>query len=424
MVLIVKWSEHLSTCSYQLILVSYKVSEPELSQRDWTSLFFFFAEPVYHVTVPHQAPVTVYNEAILKLSSENLALSIVLPSTSEVLLSIQYGDVRRMGYTDSYNSNIIWFETCKNSQADRFFFFVVPSGIEVAKQIVQELKAIIQAHTSSILILEDSTGMELSYIAREHYGCSEYSADSRAHILHAGLYRLPTTCGRFFVPCERVVAGRRESATSPGGTSQDNGSSMGGVSLEEFGRRKTKSLKGPPPSLTRRPTLDKFVRQSSLSSSDRKTSISSFERHTSVSSFDRSVLSTPSLERDMGSPSLHELSDSHYSSGSASDVFDSPRVVNGGPLQRKLSVQSSISSQGSSNSSISHSPATVEKEGGSVEAFSFETVATASSPQRRSYSCSGISSPIVPPRSIVSLQLQKDAYFPGKMTAAHWRQLQ
>lgn len=358
------------------------------------------------MTVPHQVPVTAYNEAILKLSSDS-HVSVVLPSTSETLLSIQFGDIRRMGYTDTYNSDVVWFETCKNSQADRFFFFVVPSGIEVAKQIVQELKLIIQTHTSSLLILEDSSTLDMSYIAREHYGCAEFSVESRAHILHTGLYRLPSPSCRFFAPCER---GRRESA--PIASSQPD-SGIGGVSLEEFGRRKNK--KAPPTSLTRRPTLDIFIRQGSQSSFDRQMSMSSFDRQASTSSFDRSVLSTPSLDRDLTSPAFHELSDGHYSSGSAGDVFDSPLVPHG-HIQRKLSVQSSASSQGSSNSSISHSPATIEEEGTLPgEAFSFDAPTVAG--QGRSFSCSGISGPTVPPRSVVSLQ--QDTYLAGKMATAH-----
>ena len=353
----------------------------------------FSTEPVYHITVPHQAPVLAYNEAILKLSCDS-SVSVVLPSTSETLLSIQYGDVRRMGYTNTYNSDIIWFETCKNSQADRFFFFVVPSGIEVARQIVQELKVTIQAHKSSLLILEDSSNMDLSYISREHYGCIEYSSESRSQILHAGLYRIPSPAYRFFVPCERS---RRDSVPAP--SAQQDGN-QGGVSLEEFGRRKSKSQKGPSTPLTRRPTLDKFVRQSSF---DRQASTSSFDRQASVSSFDRSVPSTPSFDRDITSPSIPELSDSHFSSGSASDVFDSPTVPHR-HIQRKLSVQSSTSSQSSSNSSIS--PTIIEEEVALGETFSFEAVPRPG----RSFSCSGISVPTVPPRSVVSLQQDVTAH--------------
>jgi hypothetical protein len=105
----------------------------------------------------------------------------------------------------------------------------------------------------------------------------------------------------------------------------------------------------------------------------------------------------------MTSPSLHEMSDGHYSSGSAGDVFDSPLVPHG-HIQRKLSLQSSTSSQGSSNSSISHSPATIEEEVTSGDTFSFD--ASTVSNQGRSFSCSGsvTSAPTVPPRSVVSLQ--------------------
>lgn len=368
------------------------------------------------MTVPYQPPVTVYNEAILKLSHES-HVTIMLPSTSETLLSIQYGDIRRLGYTDSYNADIVWFETCKKSEADRFFFIVVPSGMATAKQIVQELKAVIQSFTSSILILEDSTGVDLSYIAREHYGCSEYSAEHRALVLHTAMCRLPSGYGRFYMGADRALTRKDSLPTSSAQPDSSGTSGSSGMSLEEFGRRKSnKTIKGPPSSLARRPTLDKFVRQNSQSSMppvERQASISSFERNMSVSSFDRSLLSTPSFDRDMTSPSLHELSDSHFSSSSASDVFDSSSAP---PIQRKLSVQSSSSSQGSSNGSISHSPAILEEENVQEveDTFSFETdVATSPShhhqeQQQRSFSCSGFSGPVVPPRSIVSLQ--QDAY--------------
>lgn len=373
--------------------------------------------------------MTVYSEAILKLSHDS-HVTVMLPSTSETLLSIQYLDIRRLGYTDSYNRDIVWFETCKNSQADMFFFIVVPSGMEVAKQIIQELKTVIQAHTSSILILEDSTGVDVSYISREHYGCAEYSAESRAHILHSGIYHLPPPISSSSAS-PRFFGGREAPPLTPLTGQQDlNASSnsggaaggIGGVSLEEFGRRKSKSVKCPPP---RRPTLDKFVRQSSLSSFDRQPS----SRNTSVSSFDRSFR-TASLEHDVPTPTFHELSDGHYSSGSASDVFDSPStttttasatgtsVAAHGHIQRKLSLQSSISSQGSSNGST-HSPAILEEDGLELaEGFSFEGASSAHQLQhQQSFSYSGMSGPIVPPRSMVSLQ--PDAYLPGKMTAAH-----
>ena len=353
------------------------------------------SEPVFHVTVPRQPPVTLYNEAILKLSSDT-HVTVVLPSTSESILSIKYSDIRRMGYSDTYNNDIIWFETCKNSQADRFFFFVIPSGMEVARQIVQELKATIQTNTSSLLILEDSSNMDLSYIAREHYGCAEYSIDARSQILQSGLYRLPQISWRSFATHERV---RKESAHAMNSPQESN---IGGVSLEEFGRRKSKSVRvvgGGLATITRRPTLDKFVRQSSTSS---------FDRQASISSFDRSVLSTPSLDRDISSPSLHEVGDSHFSSGSGSDVFDSPYPSHS-HIQRNLSLQSSISSQGSSNGSSSHSPS-IPEQPHEESPFDFNAVAM-SCERSSSYS------PVVPPRSVVSLQ--QDSQFVEEIAAAH-----
>lgn len=311
---------------------------------------------------------------------------------------------------DTYSTDVIWFETCKNSRSDRFFFFIVPSGFETAKQVLQELKTAIQTHTASLLILEDSSSVDISYIARQHYGCAEFSTEARNQILQSGLHRLPPLSWRSFVTSERV---RRESASHPPSSSLEN-SIGGGVSLEEWGRRKnTKISRGPPPaSMTRRPTLDKFVRQTSVSSFDRQASVSSFDRQASISSFDRSLLSTPSLDRDMTSPSLHELGDGHSSSGSGSDVFESPFSSNT-TVHRNLSLQTSMSSQGSSNGSILHSHALMEEK--TDERFSFDAVATH---QGRSFSCSGISGPTVPPRSVVSLQ-HDASYFTNKMAAAH-----
>ncbi len=275
----------------------------------------------------------------------------------------------------------------------------------------------VQSHTSSLLILEDSTSTDMSFIARDHYGCQEYSQDTKSQIIQMGMYRLPALSWKSIVAPERIRRDSTHTPTSP----QDVG--MSGVSLEEFGRRKSKSLKGPSShsSITRRPTLDKFVRNNS---------ITSFDRQTSTSSFDRSLVSTPSLDRETASPSLHDLGDSHYSSGSGSDVFDvpfsphHPHHPHHPTIQRNLSLLSSVSSQGStysstalncstaSNSSTgSNSPthttaAAGDKEEITLNDFRFETLSGGSSGLGGySSSCSSSASrPAVPPRSMVSLQ--------------------
>lgn len=435
----------------------------------------FSAGPLYHVTVPYQPPTTVYNEAILKLSTEK-EVSILNPSNSEALLTIQYSEVRRLGYMDNYNNDIIWFETCKNSMSDRFFFFVISSGVDVAKQIVQELKSTIQSQTSSLLILEDSSGLDLSYIAKEHYGCSEFSVDSRAQILQTGLRHLPHAWRRFMptttttttTPIERQRSESIHSSTpstleasmgsNSGGASPVMG---GGVSLEEFGRRKSKSTRvAPTGAIGRRPTLDKFVRHNSIDrqnsgplferqgstvSFDRKASATSFDRKASVTSFDRTSGSTSSSSErrgslfdrkasnasfdhsldscDMASPSpLPEeiINDGHFSSSSGSDVFDSTPLSSvherheGTAIKRQLSIQSSTSSHTSSSStnSLSRSPDTPREELASSETFNFDTSAATAGPN---FLCAA--APTVPPRSVVSLQ--QDGYFTSKMATAH-----
>lgn len=330
-------------------------------------------EQVYHVTIPQQLSA-VQSEAILKLSSQSSVTAIV-PSTGMTLIDIPYDKIRRLGSLEAYNHDVIWFETCHNSLPDKFYFFTVPSGMEAAQQIIRDLKAAIECYTSTLLIMEDCCELELSFISREHYGCREFSALARNRILQSGLILLPPRWPRTMVHSQGSL--RRESdpvtATLMRAMSCDLGSpAVAGVSLEEWaankGRRKMSmtSSRGPP-SLSRKPTLDQF-------------------RQNSTSSFDRS--------------SNLDLSEGHFSDSIGSDVFD-PVPHSNSP--RKLSQQNSISSQSSSVSSHPPgSPATMDN-----SSFVLEN----DSPQsRRTLSFTSHTAPVVPPRSVVSLQRQDASY--------------
>lgn len=376
------------------------------------------------MTIPQQPCTTLYHEAIIKLATQNL-VTFATPSSNGTLFSIPHSDVRRLGLSHTYGFSIVWFEICRDSRSDQFFFVVVPSGYETAKQIVHELKVAIQTGGRP-LILEDSSGLEVSYIARSHYGCQEYPMDARNQIMQSALYQVPPMSpsplpspssslqsGRFFpsplLPASSSDRTRKEplqTSNSLGEITVTGG--MSGVSLEEFGRRKTLSSRCPPPSLGRRPTLDKFVRQGSTSS---------FDRQTSISSFDHSLLRTSSVDMDTPPLSLShsrhgtdgeedgdQRGEGHFSSSSGSDVFDSSIAVNStASLKRNLSLQSSTSSQNSAPGSSSHSPPILEV---LTESFDFD----------RATSSDVLSGPVVPPRSIISL---KDGAYFTEMTAAH-----
>jgi len=355
------------------------------------------------VTIPRQFPITdVYNEAIIRFGEPG-HVSFATPSSNSNIFSISHSDIRRLGLSNSIGYSMIWFEACHNSISDQFFFALIPSGYEMAKQILQELKVAIQSKAHP-LIKEESGNSEISYIARSHYGCQEFPAEKRQQILQNFLYQIPTSqsphgsplpafSGRFFPPLlpQGIVIDRKKDllpSLSQGEITVSSGGS-GGVSLEEFGRRKTYS-RFPTSSMSRKPTLDKFVRHGSTSSFDRQMSISSMDHSMRTSSIDRTSPHSSVLETETEDDE-DDNRESHFSSSSGSDVFDSTIVANGISLKRKLSQQSSLSSQNSAHySTSSHSPPIME-EVTSVNSFTFEPAAP-------------ISTPVVPPRSMISLE--------------------
>ena len=415
---------------------------------------YLFSEVVYHVTIPKQTPVpTEYSEAIIRFGTPK-NVTFATPSSNSTILSIPHADVRRLGLNNSYGFSILWFEVCQNSKSDRFFFVLIPSGYETARQILQELKVAIQ-NGGRPLIKEESGNLDISYIARSHYGCQEFPSDTKYHILQTTLYQisssssphaspLPAFSGRFFppmLPQNSPMERKKEPLQASHSQSEIQvASGNSGVSLEEFGRRKTYS-RYPQPSLSRKPTLDKFVRQGSSSSSfekqssisstlerqasislpferqgsislpferqgstsspfERQASISSpFERQMSISSMDHSTR-TLSFDRSSPPSSLRESEDDEEcsaerrcSSSSSSDIFDSVVNTNGRSLKRKLSLQSSLSSQNSA--ALSHSPPIMEEV--IADSFTFEET-------------SAVSVPAVPPRSIISLSAVTPAH--------------
>ena len=375
---------------------------------------------VYHVTIPRQPSTSLYHEAIIKLTTPCHVI-FATPSSNTTLFSIPHSEVRRLGCHYACGYSIIWFEICQNSRSDQFFFVAVPSGFETAKQIVQEVKVAIQ-NGGRQLILEDSGSMEVSYIARKHYGCREYPIDTRNQIMQTALCQIPPlspsplhspspslSSGRFFStpllptsPTDRV---RKEPLHASNSLGDSLGStSISGVSLEEFGRRKNLSSRRPPPSsLVRRPTLDKFVRQSSTSSFD------------SQASGDHSQVRTPTQDMDMLPLSFlvrcrHEeekdedRGEGHFSSSSGSDSFDSS-YNSTSSSRKKLPLQASSSSHNLTSSSNSHNSHN------SLAAESLTTSLNFTHASREVFS-----RPVVPPRSMISL---KDGAYFAEMTIAH-----
>ena len=355
---------------------------------------------VYHVTIPKQEPIiNVYNEAIIRFGDSG-HVTFATPSSNSSIFSIPHSDVRRLGLNNSFGYSMLWFEACHDSISDEFFFVLVPSGYEMARQILQELKVAIQSKANP-LIKEESGNIDISYIARSHYGCKEFSAESRHCILQHSLYHIPSSqspqgsplpafSGRFFPPIlpQGIMMDRKKDllpSLSQGEITLPS-SGSGGVSLEEFGRRKTYS-RFPPSAMSRKPTLDKF-RHGSTSSFDRQMSISSMDHSTRTSSIDRTSPQSSVTETETEDDEV-DRREGHFSSSSGSDVFDSTIVTSGISLKRKLSQQSSLSSQNSAPySSSSHSPPIMEEV--IADSFTFENAPP-------------INTPVVPPRSVISL---------------------
>ena len=122
-----------------------------------------------------------------------MAVKVVSPASGQTAMEIPFQQIRRFGCQVYLDSDIVWFETCncKGSQ-QQFYFFVVASGIEKALSIIHDLKKSIEYTTRALLIQEegDEVNYQYSYISRNHYGCSEYSAFARDRVLNASLMHL------------------------------------------------------------------------------------------------------------------------------------------------------------------------------------------------------------------------------------------
>lgn len=113
---------------------------------------------------------------------------VLSPSTGLRLLEIPFKHIRRMGNLDAYDTDLIWFETCnQNHKPEEFYFFIVRSGLQTAHIILRELKTATECATGHLLITEESNGLELSFISRQHYGCLDFPTSTRNNVLHGSL---------------------------------------------------------------------------------------------------------------------------------------------------------------------------------------------------------------------------------------------
>lgn len=139
-----------------------------------------------------------YLEGILKLSAP-VHVTIVSPANGAQILTISFDRIRRFGCEVIADFDIVWFETCGcKGVIEQFFYFSVPSGIEVAHTIVQEIKRNIELRIRSFLIQEegDKERCQSTYISRSHYGCGEYPAGTRQGIIQTGLISIAASPGR------------------------------------------------------------------------------------------------------------------------------------------------------------------------------------------------------------------------------------
>ena len=151
----------------------------------------------YHVTMPAQ-PMCSYFEGILKLSAP-VQVTIISPANGAQILAIPFDRIRRFGCEVIADFDLVWFETCGcKGFPEQFYYFSVPSGIEVAHIIVQEIKRNIELRIRSFLIQEegDKERCQTTYISRSHYGCGEYPAGTRQGIIQTGLVSIAASPGR------------------------------------------------------------------------------------------------------------------------------------------------------------------------------------------------------------------------------------
>ena len=224
-------------------------------------------EQVYHVTLPQQ-PSAAQSEAILKLYPRDQVV-VISPSTGIRLLEVPFKNIRRMGNMDAYNTDLVWFETCsQHHKPDQFYFFVVPSGIQTTHIILREIKTATECATGSLLITEESNGLELSFISRQHYGCGDFALVTRNNILHSSL--------RFFshASLKNGLLGKERRLSEPMKPLR-NCESTTCLTLDEFAttkQRRGTSTAVHPLMTSRRPTgitLDHYRSNGSYSSSSR-----------------------------------------------------------------------------------------------------------------------------------------------------------
>ena len=136
-----------------------------------------------------------YLEALIKLAAQT-QVAIVSPVNGAKLVSIDFDKIRRFGCEILVDYDIIWFETCGcKGTIEQFFWFSVPSGIEAAHIILQDIKKSVELTVRSFLIQEEGNkdSCQTIYISRPHYGCSEYPVSMRQRILQNSLMSLATS---------------------------------------------------------------------------------------------------------------------------------------------------------------------------------------------------------------------------------------
>lgn len=323
------------------------------------NIYLLYIEPVYHVHIPTQ-PSAESGEGIFKFNTHG-TVSAISPATSQPMVELTLKDIRRIGIMVINNKDILWLETCKSCkktsrEIDQFVFFIVCSGNYACQNLLRELKITTERCTGVFLIMEETTSTEISYISRNHYGCTSFPIMARNRILYGGL---SSPMSSPISPSPLVLGDVIRRPSEPVMNM--------GVTLEEIAvkpsRRGTISVSSPtnpyPPArpfLSRGPTsLDRF----------HKPSLSSLSSQASLE-LPEEVVHTP-------------LSDA---------VFDT-----GSPLKRQLSHKDSLSSHGSASST------------GSIPEDDDHSNSI-SATRRLSKSRPDLHRPNIPPRSPASLKLR------------------
>ncbi|KAL5496205.1 hypothetical protein EMCRGX_G012443 [Ephydatia muelleri] len=242
-------------------------------------------ERVHHVTIPQQ-PLLSQSEGLLNLSSP-ASVMVLSPDGSTIIVQIAYRTIRRLGCMLHAGVDVVWFETCKDPHPDEFVFCVVPSGTEMAQHIIRELKVSIEQHTGVFLILEEAESqdsIDISFISRDHYGCEEFSSDTRARILRSGLSHYHPICGFSATP----------PPASPSTTSQPS-TAAGSMSLDAWGRGRHKSVSTANITgvISRRATLSDLHHNSLGSTASSHNSVDGLDSNIFSDTFESSPQTTP-----------------------------------------------------------------------------------------------------------------------------------